>query len=181
MTSKSYYMAAVCIWVCRAWLIGIFCHSHRCWLRKRKPQLLWSFVRVNILPNTVFSRTTTCCMHVGATAYVRHFPEKSQTNYILSFWNGRRYVVRQTRRIIQSSNQKTHMIYGNIDVVEIKKGRKRKISSKILEIFPFQKTSQLLDAGKKKLHISSWACRYFESGNERHDHERHDKWGYGNL
>ena len=48
------------------------------------------------------------------------------------------------------------MIYGNIDVVESLNGRKGKRSSKILDIFLFQKTSTLLVA----------ACRYFESGNE---------------
>ena len=68
--------------------------------------------------------------------------------------------LQQSRRNMQSSDiikQEAQMMYGNIDVVESQKGRKRKRSFKILIFFfLFQKTSTLLVA----------ACRYFESGNK---------------
>ena len=66
------------------------------------------------------------------------------------------------------------MIYGNIDVMKSQKGRKKKRSSKILDIFPFQKTSSLLVAGNNFYINHHVAWRYFESGNERTvaNHER---------
>ena len=116
-----------------AWLLGSVCHRHRCFLKKKKPTTL-----VEVCSGKHFTRdgTTTCCLHVGSTACVSRLHQKSQkeseTNDDMS--------LQQPRRNMHSSviiKQETHMIYGNIDVVESQKGRKRKRSSKILDFFFF--------------------------------------------
>ena len=48
--------------------------------------------------------------------------------------------LQQSRRIIKSSvksNQQTHMIYGKMDVVESRKGSKKKRPCKTVDIFFF--------------------------------------------
>ena len=138
LTSRTYFMAALRIWVRRAWLIGFVCHRHR-YLLKTETRNRWGYVQVNILPETVFNRTT-YCLHVAQRhALAISINKKIPKRIWIEGW----YVVaQQSRRIIKSSvisNQETHMMYGKMDVVENWKGRKRKWSSKILDLIFYRR------------------------------------------